>query len=204
METRLELQRTIIELKKNKKDLPENLYLKVMNILMNKYIADAKAEDHRFVQCMQIYYDKNIRDILLKYVKRLPYENYYILIKERDLDEEEVDRMEIRDIIQERIYDVLPLQALKDIIDRYGGYAHVKNKIYSTSINNPEIVIERLNNMPELIRHKKMASFITDFQLYGYRFADVDCNHIDDEDVVELKTFLKILHQGMMICTTQK
>lgn len=204
MSVRLQIQHTVIELRENKQNIPEKLYKKLMDMLMKEYIADADAEDaedEKFVECIKIMYrDDDIKDILLKYLKRLPYYNCYILIKERDVYDQEYDRIEIQEMIQDQVFDVLPLQALKDIIERLGGYEKAKYKI---SLHyTDKTYLEKLSKFPELVQHKIFASHLTK-PLVEFECADVDSNSIDDEDVMELKTFRKILQQGTIDLVTK-
>lgn len=193
------------ELDEHKHNIPENLYIQLANLLKEKYTSmnsDSSSDitypdEDEYVKCVRIDYIPRIGNILSKYIERLPYQDYFILVKLSNLDgfNNKLDKIHQR-ITYKLLFEVLPYQALKELIETNGGYQIGKNKIRTYLDDNYEVFQHLYRKSSKLSKHRDMAYHIIDHTVFDYEYIDVeDFPSIHSNNVVDLNQFFKIIEQ---------
>jgi len=192
-------QQIMSELDENKENIPENLYLQLANLLKDKYNEESNRdddedddEDENEDILMRIVYIPEFKNVILKYVKALPYDNYTILIRGYIYDEYDVYITRVEQIIMQNILNVLPLEALKDVVETLGGYAQVEEHIKLYQKDDYETALKHIESLSEIDKYREYTEYITHFMVYEYEYIYEYPQH----NVVRLESFLQILEGG--------
>ncbi len=213
-------QDIMAELDENKQNIPENLYIQLANLLKEKheYQVQSKHIQHNDVEsdeddiietnedlnrsistCIKFLYRQDYEEIFKKYLKIIPFENYYIIIEENNVDTYDDDIEQVREIITEFVLDSLPIEAFEEIINKEGGIERGINRL---KIYLGDDYKDRYESLPKYHQMRTMTYYIMDCLIYEYQYVERNIPLLLQHNVVELRTFLKTLEQTfrMYLC----
>lgn len=193
------------ELDEYKQNIPENLYIQLANLLKEKHISQISICQHtqnsRISECLRIIYRPLYETILEKYIEKIPFKDYYILIEEDNIDTYDDDIEDIKEIINQYILDSLPIEAFKEIIDLEGGieYGYNRMKKYLEDYFD-KYIEDTFKKYSELKQLRIIAEYVMDFLIFEYEYVDYDeIPSTIEEEAIELKSLLKTLKETYSI-----
>jgi hypothetical protein len=196
-------QEIMAELDEHKQEIPENLYIQLANLLKEKHnnTVDESSEDdeNNIAVCLKITYIESRAEVFKKYLDGLQFDGWYVLVKEKDIDEYDDDLSTIHHIITHNMFDNLPNAAYEEFIEKEGGITrgYERMKIYLK--DDYESFMKRFNRFSKLQKNHSIAYHIIDHHIFEYQYED-DIPSEDNENVIELKALLKILQEMHNCC----
>lgn len=215
----MNMQELMAELDEHKQNIPENLYLQFANLLKEIFEAnsiedegisdddedDAEDEEEvkeglesykQVVKCLKIVYNTEIKNVLLKHIKHVPFDNYMILIKEYEIDDYDTDMCMVFVEILNYILNLLSMQACKDLIDVLGGYELAKKK-YEEDHQEDKEHMNKYKKMSKLNQYKKLIAgmLIAGDVLYDNQNIDRPFPSILEENVIDLSSMNRALFE---------
>ena len=148
--------------------------------------------------CLQIIYIPKYEAILKKYIDYIPFQNYYILIENNNSRSYKLHIMQVQQIIEEFVFDSLPLEGLQEFIDIEGGIENAIQNLKKFIDDDQQFhnIMLKMEEKPLIQKMKSLAYHSIGFHFFCYSYVDNDdIPLLYCDDVIELRSMKKTVEE---------